>query len=96
MFSEAVRLAIMGYHFEKVTSQHIAVHNFRDYLSRELDAFREKLHSWSLPEIHVYVQDLLFAARREYEQIHFDFRHQVEDALENFQRALHSSLATDN
>jgi len=102
MFSEAVRLAIMGYHLEKVTSQHIAVHNFRDHLSRELDGFRQKLNSWSdvsgqsITDIQLYMQELLSSARREYEQIHSDFRHQVEDALDSFQRALQSSLATDN
>ncbi|RPJ63221.1 MAG: DUF4070 domain-containing protein [Acidobacteria bacterium] len=102
MFSEAVRLAIMGYHFEKVTSQHIAVHDFRAYLSRELEGFRERLSCWSdLPgqginDLQSYMQELLTSARREYEQIHSDFRHQVEDALENFQRALQNSLATDN
>ncbi|MFB3905087.1 MAG: B12-binding domain-containing radical SAM protein [Acidobacteriota bacterium] len=102
MFSEAVRLAIMGYHLEKVTSQHIAVHDFRAYLSRELDIFRQKLSTWrdlpgqGITELQVYVQELLASARREYEQIHSDFRHQVEDALENFQRALQNSLATDN
>ncbi len=101
MFSEAVRLAIMGYHLEKVTSQHIAVHDFRDYLSRELDSFRQRLSSWSdlrgqnITDLQIYMQELLTSARREYEQINSDFRHQVEGALENFQRALQSSLATD-
>ena len=102
MFSEAVRLAIMGYHLEKVTSQHIAVHDFRAHLSRELDSFRQKLSSWSdqrgqnITDLQTYMQELLASARREYEQIHSDFRHQVEDALENFQRALQNSLATNN
>jgi radical SAM superfamily enzyme YgiQ (UPF0313 family) len=102
MFSEAVRLAIMGYHLEKVTSQHIAVHNFRDYLSRELEAFRQKLGSWSdlpgqgITDLQIYIHELLSSACREYEQIHSDFRHQVEDALENFQCTLQSSLAVDN
>ena len=101
MFTEAVRMAIMGYHLEKVTSQHIAVHNFRDYLSRELDSFRQKLSTWSdmrgqsITDLQSYMQDLLASARREYEQIHSDFRNQVEDALESFQRALQNSLATD-
>jgi len=101
MMSEAVRLAIMGYHLERVTSQHIAVHDFRDYLSRELEAARQKLNSWSeipgqgINDLQAYIQEVVTTASRRYEQIHSDFRHQVEDALESFQRALQNELATD-
>ena len=37
MFDKAVRLAIHGYHFEKMTSHAVAVDNFRQYLEKEFN-----------------------------------------------------------
>ncbi|HXK58906.1 MAG TPA: B12-binding domain-containing radical SAM protein [Acidobacteriota bacterium] len=102
MYAEAVRLAIMGYHLERVTSQHIAVHEFRDYLSRELELFKQRLGSWSdlpgqgMTDLQGYIQEVVQNASRRYEHIHSDFRHQVEDALEAFQGALRNSLVPEN
>ena len=33
MLPEAIRLAALGYHFEKITSQQIAVHDFKEFLA---------------------------------------------------------------
>ncbi|MDA2937108.1 B12-binding domain-containing radical SAM protein [Acidobacteria bacterium AH-259-A15] len=96
MFPEAVRLAIMGYHFEKVTSQQIAVHNFTEYLEAELDAFKETVSSFvrvqndRIGEVRTCVQDLFARVHEEYEQIHKDFRYNVQDALDTFQEAVNS------
>ncbi|MDA2934838.1 B12-binding domain-containing radical SAM protein, partial [Acidobacteria bacterium AH-259-D05] len=98
MFPEAVRLAIMGYHFEKVTSQQIAIHDFTQYLEAELDAFREtvsvstKAQSYGIDEIRAYVQDLFTRVHAHYEQIHKDFRYSVEDVLVSFQSAVERHL----
>jgi radical SAM superfamily enzyme YgiQ (UPF0313 family) len=94
MLPEAVRLAIVGYHLTKVTSQQIAIHEFKDFLGQELEALREKLASWSempghgMADAHAYVQELMAGARTRYTRIHADFRHHVEDTLESFQQAV--------
>jgi radical SAM superfamily enzyme YgiQ (UPF0313 family) len=96
MLPEAVRLAIVGYHLAKVTSQQIAIHEFRDFVGRELEALRTKLASWSempghgMSDAHAYAQELMAGARSRYAQIHTDFRHHVEDTLESFQQTVTS------
>jgi len=98
MFPEAVRLAIVGYHLAKITSQQIAIHEFRDFLREQLEALRSRLADWSeapgqgLAEAHAYVQELTVSTRRRYVQIHADFRHHVQDALESFQQTVTSCL----
>ena len=39
MLPEAIRLAAMGYHFEKVTRQQLAIHDFKKFLAGELATF---------------------------------------------------------
>lgn len=92
MFPEAIRLAIMGYHFEKVTSQQIAIYEFKQSLEGELEAFKRTLSSLKenqrLGEIQAYVQDAYARVHNQYKQIHMDFRHNVRDALDSFQEAV--------
>jgi radical SAM superfamily enzyme YgiQ (UPF0313 family) len=94
MLPEAVRLAIVGYHLAKVTSQQIAIHEFKDFLSQELEALRNNVESWSempgngMADAQAYAQELMAGARTRYTQIHADFRHHVEDTLESFQQAV--------
>ena len=93
MFPEAIRLAIMGYHFSKITSQQIAVHEFRDYLSRELEGLSARLRSMrtaqaqGVADLQARLRDLTQGARERYTRIHADFRHHVNDAWEAFQEA---------
>ncbi len=97
-FPEAVRLAIMGYHFEKITNQQITVHNFEEYLKAELEAFKETLarfalaQSQGIEEAGSAVRDLFARVQGQYEQIHRDFRDNVEEALESFREAVNSCL----
>lgn len=99
MLPEAVRLAIMGYHFEKITNQLIAVNNFREYLESELERVREQCSCWleagqeGFTELRAYLQDLSRRVHREYEQIHEDFRDGVQDALSAFQQELQFMVA---
>jgi len=94
LLTEAVRLAIMGYHFEKITSQQIAVHAFEEYLDAELAAFKEtlsrfaKAQSQGLEEIKVYAQDLFARVQQRHEQIHRDFRYSAQDTLDSFRQAV--------
>ena len=41
MLPEAIRLAALGYHFEKITRQQMALHDFRECLAAELESFKE-------------------------------------------------------
>jgi len=97
-FPEAVRLAIMGYHFEKITNQQIAVHKFEEYLKAELEAFKESLarfakaQSQGMEEAGSAVQDLFARVQGQYEEIHRDFRDSVEEALDSFREAVNSCL----
>jgi hypothetical protein len=97
-FPDAMRLAIAGYHFEKVTSQQIAVHNFTEYLNAELEAFKERVTAATrisrdgMDEVRVYGEDLFARVHSRYEEIHKDFRYGVEDALAGFQEAVEFHL----
>lgn len=98
MFPEAVRFAIMGYHFEKVTSQQIAVDNFKQYLEAEFAAFKKtasifaKTQSSRIGEVVTCVQELFARVHTQYKYIHKDFRYSVQDALEAFQESVKSHL----
>jgi len=41
MLSMAIRLAALGYHFEKITSQQNVIYGFKEFLSAELEVFRQ-------------------------------------------------------
>ena len=93
-FPEAVRLAIIGYHFEKITSQQIAIDDFKQYLEAEFEAFKNKVSRFRkaqnerIGEIGNQAQELIAQAHARYEQIHQDFRHNVDDALSAFQQSV--------
>ena len=92
--AHAVRLAIMGYHFEKVTQQQVAIDDFKQYLVAELDTFRETVGRFAqapnhrIGDIGAQVQALFAHARKQYNGIHSDFRHSVQDALQGFQQSV--------
>jgi radical SAM superfamily enzyme YgiQ (UPF0313 family) len=89
----AVRMAIMGYHYEKVTSQQVAIDDFKLYLSSELDKFKETAAQFAetqddIDDIAVQPQSLFARVRKRYEEIHEDFRYGVQDALEGFEKSV--------
>ena len=103
MLDKAIRLAIHGYHFEKMTSQTVAVDNFKQYLTKEISAFEEivsdtQSHQASeglvragvsrIGEIRSHAQELLARVYAQYEDIHEDFRYNVRDALDTFQKSV--------
>ena len=47
MFPEAVRLAIMGYHLEKITRHTVAVEDFRNFLAHEMETFKERISQFT-------------------------------------------------
>ncbi|RKU11761.1 radical SAM protein [Candidatus Poribacteria bacterium] len=94
MFPEAVRLAVMGYHLEKITRHTVAVEDFRTFLSGEMDSFKAKISQFAhaqddrMHEIQKYTKRLFARVKTEYESIHKDFRYAAHSALENFQNSM--------
>ena len=94
MFPEAVRLAVMGYHLEKITRHTVAVEDFRTFLSEEMDSFKAKISQFAhaqgdrMNEIQKYTKQLFARVKTEYESIHKDFRYAAHSALENFQKSM--------
>jgi len=97
-FSDAVRLAILGYHFEKTTSQQIAVDDFKRYLEAEFEFFKQVVSRIAtsemqrIAEIQNSVRALLYRVHLKYDQIHEDFRYCLADALDSFKRSVESQI----
>ena len=94
MFPKAVRLAVMGYHLEKITRHTVAVEDFRTFLTGEMDSFKAKISQFAhaqgdrMHEIQKYTRQLCVRVKSEYESIHKDFRYDAHSALENFQKSM--------
>ena len=94
MFPEAVRLAVMGYHLEKITRYTVAVEDFRNFLAHEMDTFKEKISQFvdvqghRMNEIQNYSQQLFSRVKTEYNAIHKDFRYAAHSALTGFQQSM--------
>ena len=95
MLREAVTLAAKGYHLRKITEQITAVDNFKQYLAHAMEHLHEDIarcaHEGNT-RLHAYVHEVIAQIRREYGTIHEDFRHDVDEALNAFMRALDPSL----
>ena len=95
MLREAVTLAAKGYHLRKITEQITAVDNFKQYLAHAMEHLQEDIarcaHEGNT-RLHAYVHEVIAQIRREYGTIHEDFRHDVDEALNAFMRALDPSL----
>jgi hypothetical protein len=95
MLREALGLAAKGYHLRKITEQITAVDNLKQYLAREIDHLQEEIARCAHDghtRLTAYVHEVVAHVRREYGTIHQDFRHDVDDALNTFVRALDPSL----
>ena len=89
----ALRLAGLGYHFEKITRQQVAIHDFKVFLEAELDLFREAARDrMERPETIRDRRQALFArAEQRYREIPGDLRHDedgVDFALESFRSSV--------
>ena len=93
MLPEAIRLAALGFHFEKITRQQTAIHDFKAFLLTELEMFRETV-SRSVQEVETAGprrQEVLARAHARCKSIPDDFRYHgdgIEPALESFRIAL--------
>jgi hypothetical protein len=94
MLPNAVRMAIMGYHFEKITQQQVAIDDFKQYLASELDTFTSAVSRFvnaqnnRIGEMGLRTQTLLARVRKQYEDIHEDFRASAWDTLDGFQKSV--------
>ena len=92
MLPEAIYLAAMGHHFERIARQQIAIHDFLSFLKNELEMLPEP------EEIDNWRQASFDRARRRFDSIPDEFRYGVDGldrALEDFRRAMDSrSVAT--
>jgi hypothetical protein len=95
MLVEAITLAAKGYHLQQITEQITAVDNFKQYLAHAMERLHEDIarcaHEGNT-RLHAYVHEVIVQIRREYGTIHADFRHDVDEALNAFMRALAPSL----
>ena len=81
LFPDALTLAAMGHHFEKLTEQLLAVHDFNRYVGSELDALQERRagreHTAAGPGGGLRerrARALSARVQARYEAIHEDFR----------------------
>ena len=92
MLPDAIYLAAMGYHFEKITRQQIAIHDFLGFLRSELEMFQEAVSGRvSEEEIRTRSQTSLERAQSLYQSISDEFRYQgdgLADALQSFRRTM--------
>ena len=92
MLPEAIYLAAMGYHFERITRQQIAFHDFLGFLRVELELFQDAVPGRvSEEEIKSRSQTSLERAQALYQSISDDFRYQedgLDDALQSFRPAV--------
>ena len=93
MLPEAIRLAALGYHFEKVTRQQMAIHEFREFLAAELSRFKETLSHPVEPvdAINGRREELFTRVHARYRSIPGDYRYdgdELEPELQTFRFAV--------
>lgn len=92
MLPEAIYLAAMGHHFERVTRQQIELYDFLSFLRVELELFEEAVPGRvSEDEIRSRGHASLERAEALYQSISDEFRYQedgLDDALQSFRRAM--------
>ena len=93
MLPDAIYLAAMGHHFERIARQQVAIHEFLGFLRGELELFQESLPGRVSDEEQIGSrrQVLLDRAQAHYQSIPDEFRFEgdgVEDALQSFRRVV--------
>ena len=92
MLPEAIYLAAMGHHFEKISRQQVAIHDFLSFLRSELEMFRNANSGRVSDEgVMSHGQASVERARSLYRSIPDEYRYQedeLDDALQSFRRAV--------
>ena len=95
MLQEAIRLAAMGYHLEKITHQQIAIHDFREFLAAELEMFKDIVSRRPLEEISEQRQRLFTRIQARYKSIPYGCRYdknRIDGVMESFLSAIDSHV----
>ena len=93
LLPKAIRLAALGYHFEKITRQQIAIHDFKEFLAAGLERFKAEVSHpvQDADDVRTRKEALFARAREHYESIPDDFRYHsdgIDDALASFRLAV--------
>ena len=93
LLPKAIRLAALGYHFEKITRQQIAIHDFKEFLAAELELFKAGVSHpvQNADDVRTRKEALLARAQEHYESIPDDFRYHsdgIDDSLASFRLAV--------
>ena len=97
MLPEAIRLAALGYHFEKITRQQIAIHDFREFLAAELERFKQVVtqRGQDVEAGRDHRQKLFARVEARYKSFPEDFRYHgdgIEPAFETFRLAVNEEV----
>ena len=93
MLPDAIYLAAMGHHFERIARQQIAIHGFLSFMRSELEMFEESV-SGRVPEVEEVGsrrRTSFDRARERYESVPDEFRYRgdgLDHALESFRDAV--------
>jgi radical SAM superfamily enzyme YgiQ (UPF0313 family) len=92
----AIKLAVKGYHFQKITSEIIRVDDFATYLESELYKLKELVADFALSQhrqVRTHLQNLFADIKKRHEEIHESFQPQIKERLIIFQEYLNTELA---
>jgi hypothetical protein len=98
MLPEAVRLAILGYHYEMVTRQLVMVHDFKDLLQNEIAGFRTALERFAatsseqVADMQAYLYARFDYMRHRYRKIDKQYRSAADEAVQRFRQTIEASL----
>lgn len=97
MLPDAIRLASMGYHFEKIIRQQVALRDFKEFLGAELERFKETVRrpGRDVEAIRERRQEVFTRIQARYKAIPEDFRYHgdgIEPALESFRFAVNEQV----
>ena len=98
-FPEAVRLAIMGHHFERVTRQSIEVHALRESVRRELAALREaalrlrRTQGERIEDLVGQAQAAFARLQHRSARLHAAYRAEAREALETLRVSIEKQFA---
>ena len=97
MLPEALLLAALGYHFEKITRQHTALQAFKDFLESGLSVFREAVsHAGTNGDsFERRRRTLLARVDSRWRSIPADFRFDadgIDEAVASFRSAVNETL----
>ena len=90
MLSKAIQLAGLGYHFEKVTRQQNVIYGFKEFLTAELEMFRQA-RVQDVEGFRNRRQALLSRVQSRYESIPDGFRY-TEDGVEHAMASFRSAV----